>query len=89
MGSCTDPIGVATEPRLVYLDVNDSGGWRRVTSFNLNDFEDGDLELHAQQLLEMSSNPRLKARIIIQGGLAMPLVTWDREDGWREWADVT
>ena len=73
-----------TQQRLVHLEVNDSGGWRRVTGFNIDDFEEGDLELHAQQLLEMSAHPRLKARFIIPGDTA-PLVTWTREDGWREW----
>lgn len=70
--------------RIVHLDVNDAGGWRRVTSFDLYDFEDGDLEHHAQQLLELSANDNLRARIIIAGDTA-PLVTWSRKDGWRDW----
>ena len=86
MGSCIDPIGAREEPRLVHLEVNDSGGWRRVTSFDLDTFEDGDLELHAAHLLEMSSNPRLKARVIMAGSTSAPLVSWTRADGWREWA---
>jgi hypothetical protein len=70
--------------RIVHLEVNDSGAWRRVTSFNLDDFEDGDIELSAGQLLEMSSNPRLRARIIMPNDTA-PLVTWSKAEGWREW----
>lgn len=75
---------MATEPRTVHLEVNDAGGWRRVSTFNLNDFDDGDLELHAEHLLQMSANPRIKARVIMPGDTA-PLVTWTRQDGWREW----
>lgn len=72
------------EHRIVHLEVNDSGGWRRITSFNLNDFEDGDLELCAEHLLQMSTNERIKSRVIMPGDTA-PLVTWTRQDGWLEW----
>jgi hypothetical protein len=75
---------MAAEQKRVHLEVNDSGGWRRVTSFDLADFEDGDIEQCAEHLLEMSCTPRLKARIIIPGDTA-PLVTWTKKDGWREW----
>lgn len=71
--------------RIVNLDVNESGSWRRVTTFNLDDFEDGDIEHCAAHLLEMSANPRIRARIIIPGDVA-PLVTWSKADGWREWS---
>lgn len=72
------------EQRIVNLDVNDTGAWRRITSFNLDWFEDGDLELCVQQLLELSDSPKIKARIIMPGETA-PLVTWSRAEGWREW----
>lgn len=75
----------ATDRRIVHLEVNDSGGWRRITSFEVEAWEEGDLETCAQHLLEMSTNPRLKARVIIPGDSA-PLVTWSMKDGWREWA---
>ena len=75
---------MATEQKPVHLEVNDSGGWRRVTSFDLADFDEGDLEQCAEQLLRLSSNARLKARIIMPGDTA-PLVSWTRENGWREW----
>jgi hypothetical protein len=72
------------EKRIVHLEVNDSGGWRRITSFDLDTFEDGDLEVCAEHLLELSCNPRLKARVIVPGDTA-PLVTWTKADSWREW----
>lgn len=75
---------MATAHRTVHLEVNESGGWRRVSSFNLEDFEEGDLELCAEHLLQLSNNPRIKARIIMPADTA-PLVTWCRQDGWREW----
>jgi uncharacterized protein (UPF0128 family) len=70
--------------RPIHLEVNDSGGWRRVTGFGLDDFEDGALEYTAEQLLQLSTNAKLRARLIIPGDTA-PLVTWTREQGWREW----
>lgn len=73
--------------RIVNLDVNDAGAWRRVTSFDLDTFNDGDLEWRAEQLLQLSSNDKLKARVIMPGDTA-PLVTWTREHGWREWPGV-
>jgi hypothetical protein len=77
-----------TPQRLVNLEVNDSGAWRRVTSFALNDFEDGDLELRASHLLSLSSNPKLKARLIIPGDIA-PLLSWTRDTGWTPWRAPT
>jgi len=74
---------MATDTRIVHLDVNDNGAWRRVTSFDLDAFEDGDLELCAEHLLEMSANEKLRARIIMPGDTA-PLLRWNRVDGWRE-----
>lgn len=70
--------------RIVHLDVKDSGAWRRVTSFDLDTFEDGDLEHCAEQLLQMSGNDKLRARIIMPGDTA-PLMIWGKADGWREW----
>ena len=70
--------------RIVNLEVNEKGSWRRVCSFDLDDFEDGSLEHCAEKLLELSSNKRLTARIISQGETA-PLLNWKHGDGWREW----
>lgn len=72
------------DKRIVNLEVNENGAWRRVASFDLDRFEDGDLEHCAESLLELSSNERLRARIIAPGNTA-PLVTWNRTDSWREW----
>lgn len=55
-----------------------------MASFNLDDFNDGDLEHNAEALLSMSANPKLKARIVMPEETA-PLVTWNKTDGWREW----
>ena len=70
--------------KIIHLDVNDSGSWRRVTSFDLAEFEDGALECTVEDLLQMCSSFKIKARLIIPGDTA-PLTTWNRTDGWREW----
>lgn len=70
--------------RIINLEVSDKGGWRMVTSFDLDTFEDGDLEHCAHSLLELGNNKRLKARLIIPGNTA-PLMLWKHGDGWREW----
>jgi hypothetical protein len=70
--------------RIVNLEVNDSGSWRRVTSFDLDTFEEGDLEHCAHHLLELSSNKNLKARVIMPGDQA-PLILWNARDGWSKW----
>jgi len=70
--------------RIIYLEVNEAGSWKRITSFDLDTFEDGDLEYDAHNLLEMSANPKLKARLIMLGETA-PLMNWTHVDGWREW----
>jgi hypothetical protein len=76
--------------RIVNLEVNDGGkarAWRLVTSFDLDRLgEDCDIEYYAHQLLAMSNNPKLKARLIVPG--SVPLMTWERYDTWREWEGV-
>jgi hypothetical protein len=69
--------------RIVNLEVNDAGAWRRFTTFDLDTFEDGDLEHCAASLLELSSNEKIKARLIIPGDF-VPLTVWTKQDGWRE-----
>lgn len=70
-----------------HLEVNDSGGWRRVMTFDATDDDDADSVMHlADQLLRWGMNARLKARIIMAGGVhTAPLMTWTVDDGWREW----
>ena len=70
--------------RIVNLEVNEKGAWRRVTSFDLDTFEDGDLEHAAHALLSLSDNPKLTARVTLPATNA-PLMIWSRTDGWREW----
>lgn len=70
--------------RVINLDVNDSGAWRRVASFDLDEFEGGQLEHVVDVLLGMATNEKLKARLIIPGDTA-PLMTWTRQGGWEEW----
>lgn len=73
------------DKRIVNLEVNDSGAWRRVTCFDIDCFQDGSIEYAAANLLEMSANPRLKGRLIIPGD-EVPLMTWKRDTGWKHWA---
>lgn len=70
--------------RMINLEVNDAGAWKRVTSFDIDMFEDGDLEHCAHSLLELSANKKLKARLIAPSDTA-PLMTWTHAYGWEEW----
>jgi hypothetical protein len=70
--------------RIINLDINEKGAWRRITSFDLDMFEDGDLEHCAHSLLELSQNKNIKARLIIPGDTA-PLMYWSHGEGWTEW----
>lgn len=74
--------------RIVNLEVNDAGAWRRVSTFDLDTFEDGDLEHCAASLLDLSSNEKIKARLIIPGDFA-PLTTWTKLEGWQEQGEAT
>jgi hypothetical protein len=78
---------MSTPARTVNLDVKDGGAWRRVTSFDIDQFADGDLEHAAEALLSLSDCEKIKARIITPGETA-PLLTWSRAEGWREWRGV-
>lgn len=76
-----------TATKICHLEVNDAGGWRRVMSFDATHDDDSDDVMHqADQLLRWGVNARLKARIMIAGGVSTaPLMTWTADDGWREW----
>jgi hypothetical protein len=70
--------------RIVHLDINEAGAWKRVASFDLDTFEEGTLEHCAESLLELTANKNLKARLIMPGDTAA-LMYWKHGDGWREW----
>lgn len=72
--------------RVINLEVNEKGSWRRVCSFDMAWFDDGDVEHCADSLLELSANKNLTARLIVPGDTA-PLMLWKHGDGWREWGD--
>ncbi len=67
--------------KTVALEVSHAGTWRLMASFDLDSFEDGDLEHAADQLLRLSSKAP-KARIVMPGGI--PLVVWTKSEGWRD-----
>ena len=74
--------------KLGHLEGNDSGGWRRVMSFDATHDDDADSVMHlADQLLNWGTNTRLKARIIMadQSVSTAPLMTWTAAESWREW----
>ena len=70
--------------RIVNLEVNEKGAWKRVTSFDLDKIQDGDLEYLTDALFSLSNNDNLKARIIAPGE-TFPLLMWQHGDTWREW----
>lgn len=74
-----------TQMKTCNLDVNDSGGWRRVMQFNAADDSVSDQVLQAADMLLKNSNySRLRARIIIPGDTAA-LMVWERATGWLQW----
>lgn len=74
---------MTTKP--INLEVNDSGAWRRVMTFDASNDDDSESVLHlADQLLRWGLNHRQRARLIIPADTA-PLMTWSHEDGWRDW----
>lgn len=70
--------------RIIHLDINEKGAWKRVAGFDIDTFEDGDLEHCAASLFELNSNDKLRLRLIMPGDTA-PLMIWTKVDGWRQW----
>ena len=69
---------------ILHIEVNDSGGWRRVMSFDGHrDVMHAVME-YAAALLENSQHQRIRARIIAPSDTA-PVMTWTAADGWKEW----
>ena len=70
--------------RLLNLEVNTSGAWKRVTESDLDQFEGDSLREQIAQLLGMSTYERITARLVIPGDTA-PLWIWNKTTGWAEW----
>lgn len=68
--------------RIVNLDVNDSGAWRRVSSFDLDEADGDQLQHASDALLRLSNYRKLRARIVTAGEMA-PLMAWSRHEGWK------
>lgn len=73
----------ANPTKPVHLEINNSGAWKRVLTFDVIDEEDVLYDAH--RLLRWGGE-RLKARVIMPGDTA-PLLTWTAELGWQEWAE--
>lgn len=73
--------------RPINLDINNSGSWKRVASFDLDELGilgDLDLQTAVDRLFSMSKNEKIGARLIMPGDTA-PLVTWTKSEGWVQW----
>lgn len=68
--------------RIVNLDVNDSGSWRRVSSFDLDEADGDQLQQASDALLRQSNYRKLRARIVAAGETGA-LMHWTREQGWK------
>lgn len=76
------------EPRKVALDINASGAWRHVLSFDLDQC-DADTVLDAAEVLAKSSMQHATARKGVSMRLRalpaeIPLMYWDKDKGWEE-----
>lgn len=71
--------------RLVKLQLNTTGAWRDVVTF---DVENSEVFMgHTELILRLAYDPSkkgLSARVIIPGDVA-PLMTWHKASGWVEW----
>jgi hypothetical protein len=70
--------------RPINLDINNSGAWKRVASYDLDHIKDLDLMTAIDGLLGAAEEKKLSARLIAPGDTA-PLVTWTMGKGWEEW----
>lgn len=69
--------------RPVKLQVNTTGAWRDVMTFDCaNDAEV--MDLAARLFLQGDHSDRVRLRIIMPGDTA-PLIDWSKAQGWKEW----
>lgn len=66
----------------MHLEVNNSGAWKRVMSFN--EHWEEDVEASASHLLRMGDDLRVKMRIIAEGASA-PRRLYTIQRGWYDW----
>ena len=85
------PIAAGTEigakakpaPKPVVLQINTSGAWRNVVTFDAADADAcGVIEYHAPGVAVVG---QAKLRVVTNDGLQTPLRHWDIEHGWRDW----
>lgn len=67
------------------LQINQSGAWRDIIRFNLDDVDVEALQVAAANLVNIA-NPTGKAtlRIVTDNGLPATLIHWDAQKGWTE-----
>ena len=70
-------------PKPVVLQINTSGAWRNVITFDAADADAcGVIEYHAPGVAVVG---RAKLRVVTNDGLQTPLRHWSIEQGWRDW----
>ena len=73
------------EQKLVKLQVNTSGAWRDIMTFDVG--QDALVMDLAPRLFCLAQyGERVKLRVIIPGDTA-PLVDWDHAQGWLAWGE--
>ena len=65
---------------ILHLEVNDSGDWRRVMSFDARAADE--VATHSTWLFGCGNGKKLRARIVAAGA-TVPVRTWTRSDGWQ------
>ena len=75
-----------TSPRLCNLAINNSGSWKNIVTFDIDQDGIDDLLLAAATIARASHLKRKPTlRVAIADGVAAPLKHWSVDTGWRDW----
>lgn len=78
-------LATIPDARPVQLQINNSGAWKIIASFDAGDDESADKARAAGQLLgELGGKNRTTLRIATDQAVTQVLARWDTERGWFE-----
>jgi len=67
------------------LQANTAGAWKDVARFDVADEEACACVMNAARDIGFHATHDVKFRVVRDDALNEPLMTWTKQDGWKEW----
>lgn len=67
------------------LQVNTAGAWKNVARFDVADEAACPAVMNAARDIGFHATHEVRFRVVRDDALNEPLMTWTKQDGWKEW----